>query len=79
MSAIIVCGPQGCGKTTIAVALARQLGCTRIVDDWDGKMRLAKNALALTSIEISSLSPRNRVRALSFHEALSRLQHASPA
>ena len=73
MPTIIVSGPQGCGKTTVSASLARRLGCTEIVDDWDGRSRLPVNSLALTSEPISSLSRYNQARTISFHEALSRL------
>ena len=45
----VIYGPQGCGKTTHAVALARHYGKTRIVDDWQPGGPVPSNTLALTS------------------------------
>lgn len=45
----VIYGPQGCGKTTHAVALARHYGKTRIVDDWEPSGPVPANTLALTS------------------------------
>lgn len=47
-SSTIVHGPQACGKTRNAKALAAHFGCTSIVDDWNGRSPLPANALALT-------------------------------
>lgn len=46
---IIIRGPQGCGKTSNAQALAAYFGCTEVVDDWDGFTPLCDGALALTN------------------------------
>lgn len=46
---VVVCGPQGCGKTTYACALARHFGKTRIVDDWTPGGPVPANTLALTN------------------------------
>ncbi len=51
MSTIIVHGPQGCGKTRNAAAIAAHFGCTQIVDEWDGCAPLPAGTLALTNIE----------------------------
>jgi len=46
----VVYGPQGCGKTTHAEALAEFLGCARVVDgDWYSGASLTPGALHLTS------------------------------
>lgn len=47
---IIVYGPQGCGKTTHAAALAAHYGKSRIVDDWEQGGRLDGDTLALTNV-----------------------------
>lgn len=49
--AIIVYGPPGCGKSTHAPTFARRYGCTRIIDEWDGRSALPEGALALTNVE----------------------------
>ena len=46
---VIIYGPQGCGKTRNAEALAAHFGCTSIVDNWDGESEVPDGALALTS------------------------------
>lgn len=47
---VVIYGPQGCGKTTHALALAAYFGKTRIVDDWEPGYRVQDDTLALTSI-----------------------------
>jgi len=47
---LIVHGPQGCGKTRYAMALANQFACTHIVEDWNGSDPLRSSALALTNL-----------------------------
>lgn len=49
-AAVVIHGPQGCGKTTHAVALAKHYDKTRIVDDWTPGSRLSAETLALTNI-----------------------------
>jgi hypothetical protein len=44
---LVVYGPQGCGKTANAKAIADYFYCTLIVDDWDGRSALPDGALAL--------------------------------
>jgi ABC-type cobalamin/Fe3+-siderophores transport system ATPase subunit len=34
---VVVYGPKGCGKTTLAEALRDYFGCGRIIDNWDGE------------------------------------------
>jgi hypothetical protein len=46
---IVIYGPQGCGKSTHATALARHYGKTRIVDDWMPGRQLPSDTLALTN------------------------------
>lgn len=47
VSPLVIYGPQGCGKTRNASALADHFRCTMIVDDWDGRSALPDGALAL--------------------------------
>lgn len=47
MAPLVIYGPQGCGKTTKAQALAEHFGCSTIVDDWDGRAPLPDDTLAL--------------------------------
>ncbi len=50
MDSVVVYGPQGCGKTRNAEALARHYGCAEIVDEFDTRSaRLRKGALHLVS------------------------------
>lgn len=44
---LVVYGPQGCGKTSNAQAIADYFHCTPVVDDWDGRSALPEGALAL--------------------------------
>lgn len=44
----IVFGPQGCGKTTNAQAIASALGLEKIVDNWQPDMAVPPDALVLT-------------------------------
>lgn len=46
--AVIIRGPQGCGKTRNAEALAKHFGKTLIIDDWKDGEPLPDNALCLT-------------------------------
>lgn len=46
---IIIVAPQGAGKTINAQKLKSGLGCTRIVDSWDGRSPLKPGDLALTN------------------------------
>lgn len=49
MSAVILYGPKGCGKTTHAKALAAKFGCELIVDGWDYRWhKIIDGALHLT-------------------------------
>lgn len=43
---------QGMGKTTIAHALAKHLGCTSVVDEWTPSSYVTKGALHLTNAVI---------------------------
>lgn len=43
----IVYGPPGCGKTADAKRLRDYFGCSTVVDNWDPKSSLTRNALHL--------------------------------
>lgn len=45
---LVISGPQGCGKSRHAKALARYYGKTRVIDDWIPGTPIPGNALALT-------------------------------
>ena len=47
---VFVCAPQGAGKTMHAKALMTLLGCTSIVDAWDGWSVPPDGALVLTNM-----------------------------
>lgn len=46
---VILCAPQGTGKTTAARTIAAALGCTQIIEEWNGSDPLPDGALALTN------------------------------
>ncbi len=54
---VIIYGPQGCGKTTHAKALAKHLGLSHIIDDgrdeegnlWHSDYAIPEGTLVLTS------------------------------
>lgn len=48
---VLIHGPQGCGKTRNAAALAAHFGCSHIVDDWNGRDQVAPGALVLTNVD----------------------------
>jgi len=52
---IIIVAPQGSGKTQHAQKLKEKLGCTRIVDEWDGQTPLRPGDLALTNLPLWEL------------------------
>lgn len=55
---VIISAPQGAGKNRNAEALAGRFGCSRIVDEWDGRQALQPGDLALTNIGIEELVAR---------------------
>ncbi|QOJ24085.1 MAG: AAA family ATPase [Gammaproteobacteria bacterium] len=48
---VIIYGPQGCGKTSNAKALAQHLGVGNIKDNWKPGDKLPEDTLALTNVE----------------------------
>lgn len=66
--AVVVVAPEGAGKTKNASRIATALGCSRIVDDWNGKQPLQPGELALTNMPRDQVSGDYRV--LGLDEAL---------
>lgn len=69
----VVYGPQGCGKTTHAEALAEFLGCARVIDGLQfSGASLTPGALHLTSVTPAEMSPEvfARARVLSFGQVM---------
>ncbi|WP_044529268.1 hypothetical protein [Herbaspirillum sp. B65] len=50
--AIVIYGPQGCGKTRRAKELLAYLKKDRIIDDWRPGQRIPSNAIALTNFRV---------------------------
>lgn len=66
MEAIIIHGPQGCGKTTAAQHLKAKYGAQRVVDEWRPGVTLLPGDLALTNLKPPFAL---RARAIAFSEA----------
>lgn len=64
----IVYGPQGCGKTLAAQAMARAMGLTQVVDEWQPGQALQPGALHLTNVDLSKSPVRAEARVLAFSE-----------
>lgn len=47
----IIYGAQGSGKSRRADEFLKHYGCTRIVEEWDGKVRLKNGDLAFTNLK----------------------------
>lgn len=45
----ILCGPQAVGKTLHAAQIAAGLGCSQIIDDWNGTTPIPPGVLAITN------------------------------
>lgn len=71
----IVYGPQGCGKTLHAKAIAKALGLDHIVDDWDGSRSTLKltNTLHITHHLPRWVEESGVRRVLTFDEAMRRV------
>lgn len=50
MTTTIICDPQGSGKSSAAVALMGKFRCKRLVDEWNGRDGLPRNALVMTNL-----------------------------
>jgi predicted kinase len=73
MTTIILHGCQGAGKSKVAASLARRLGCTSVLDEWDGRQQLPRGALAITNLSLGDFRVPSSVSTLGFHQALERL------
>lgn len=69
MQSVVIHGPQGCGKTTHAEALARHFGCTQVVQDWNGLDPLPAGALGLTNAPAARLAAVEGARVVSYEHA----------
>ena len=67
---LIVYGPRGCGKTKNAEALAKHFGCSRILDDWNGRDRFEGGTLALTNLDPRDVRFSDFCSSLSFASAM---------
>lgn len=67
LAAVLVYGPQGCGKTTNAQRIRQALGLLHVIDDWQPGDPKPADTLLLTCIDDEGLPRR---RALSFAEAM---------
>jgi len=65
---VIIVAPAGSGKSTVAQFLMQSLGCTRLVEEWDGRAPLQPGDLALANagFELDG----QPVRVLTLDEAL---------
>jgi hypothetical protein len=52
MGTAIYTGPQGCGETTRAPAIAQRYGCAKVVDDWLPGDPIAPGALHITHLPV---------------------------
>jgi SpoVK/Ycf46/Vps4 family AAA+-type ATPase len=73
MPTIILHGAQGAGKSLVAAAVARRLGCTSLIDGWDGKQPVSEGALVVTNLPVDDLRVPLGVSTLGFHQALGML------
>ena len=78
---IVVYGPQGCGKTRHAKAIAEAFGLTTIVDDWDPRdpvlRRQSIGTLFLTNVQPYGTAFDRRV--YSFDDAMARVRKDAKA
>ena len=72
MQAVIIHGPQGCGKTRHAKDFCELYGCTAWTDDWVPGEPLVPGLLHLT-FEVPSGLPGRDVQIISFDEAMKAL------
>lgn len=52
LKTVILSLPPATGKSTVAPTLARLLGCTRIVDEWNPRLSVLRGALHLTNCAV---------------------------
>lgn len=48
--AVIVYGPQGCGKTQNSAVIAAHFNCSRVIDGWAPGDSAPEGALVLTNV-----------------------------
>ncbi len=72
LQTIVIYGPQGCGKTQHAQALATHFSCLFIADEWDGVQPLPDGVLALTNVNPPE-NPTDTARWISFSDAMAQL------
>ncbi len=70
MTTVIVYGPQACGKTRNARAIADALGLPDILDDWHQRMPAPTTKTLVLTNETGPFQQFTR-RALSFEQAMS--------
>jgi hypothetical protein len=58
---VVVIAEQGAGKSRAAPQLAALLGCTHVIDEWDGVAPLPANALVLTNAPRVAVSWRDEL------------------
>lgn len=61
MNGIVLCGPQGCGKTKNAKALMTLLGMKHLIDDFVPGNKIAQDTLHLTNHHINGALQYNDV------------------
>lgn len=64
---VIIIALQGVGKSLNAAQLMSALGCSRVVEEWNGQTPLQPGDMALTCLDVPDLGMNYRV--LSFTEA----------
>jgi hypothetical protein len=69
MTPTIIIAQAGSGKTINAALLMQTLGCTRLVEEWDGKSVLRNGDLALTNADFCSKHQAGRVLTLAEAQA----------
>lgn len=77
MTAVVVVGPPGCGKTRNSEYLRRAFRKKRIVDGWDGRSRLGRDDIALTNQ--FPVVPHGTYRVLSYEGAMGAAAIENPA
>ena len=83
-NAKVVYGPPGCGKSTIAEAMAEYLGCTKANDDWQIRHAIHPQTLNLTSLTLAELEANferrhgTRAEILSFWSVVSEMYPYDP-
>jgi hypothetical protein len=70
MRTTILFGAQGAGKSSAGRAIAARLGCSAVVNDWNGRSPLPKGVLVLTNLAPGQCRLPPKVSTLDFHQAL---------